>query len=56
LIAAADIDRMDEGSRQHAVRREHEMEDVVAQLKELGVEPRMSMAARDWLAELGHDG
>jgi 3-hydroxyisobutyrate dehydrogenase-like beta-hydroxyacid dehydrogenase len=56
LIAEADIDRMDAGSRQHAVRREHEMEDVIAQLRELDVEPRMSTAARDWLAELARHG
>jgi 3-hydroxyisobutyrate dehydrogenase-like beta-hydroxyacid dehydrogenase len=55
LVAEADIDRMDTGSRQHAVRREHEMQAAIAQLRELGVEPRMSEAARDWLAELGRD-
>jgi hypothetical protein len=41
-----------EGSVTHAARREHEMADVAAQLRELGVEPRMSEAARAWLEEL----
>lgn len=52
LLAEADIDRMLEGSLTHAARREREMADVAAQLRELSVEPRMSEAARSWLEEL----
>ncbi len=52
LLADADIDRMVSGSVTHAQRRAHEMADVAAQLRELGVEPRMSEAARGWLDAL----
>jgi 3-hydroxyisobutyrate dehydrogenase-like beta-hydroxyacid dehydrogenase len=53
LLAAADLDRMESGSRQHAARRAHEMLDVAALLRdELGVEPRMSEAARASLEAL----
>jgi hypothetical protein len=52
---AAALDRMVTGSRRHAARREHEMADVAALLRELGVEPRMSEAARGWLAALRDD-
>jgi 3-hydroxyisobutyrate dehydrogenase-like beta-hydroxyacid dehydrogenase len=49
---AAALERMVTGSRRHAARREHEMADVAALLRELDVEPRMSEAARAWLAQL----
>jgi 3-hydroxyisobutyrate dehydrogenase-like beta-hydroxyacid dehydrogenase len=49
---AAALERMVSGSRRHAARREHEMADVAALLRELGVEPRVSEAARSWLREL----
>jgi 3-hydroxyisobutyrate dehydrogenase-like beta-hydroxyacid dehydrogenase len=55
LLESADADaleRMVTGSRRHAARREHEMADVGALLRELGVEPRMSDAARAWLGQL----
>jgi 3-hydroxyisobutyrate dehydrogenase-like beta-hydroxyacid dehydrogenase len=45
-------DRMETGSRTHAVRRLHEMEDVAAQLRELGVQPRVSEASAAWLRDL----
>lgn len=45
-------ERMERGSRTHAVRRMHEMEDVAAQLHELGVQPRVSRAAVAWLRDL----
>jgi 3-hydroxyisobutyrate dehydrogenase-like beta-hydroxyacid dehydrogenase len=49
---AAALDRMVTGSRRHAARRAHEMDDVAALLRELGVEPRVSDAARGWLEQL----
>jgi len=52
---AAALDRMVTGSRRHAARREHEMADVAALLRELGVEPRVSEAARGWLRALRDD-
>lgn len=52
---AALAQRMESGSIRHAERRMHEMRDVAAMLEELGVRPRMTAAAADWLEEL-HDG
>jgi 3-hydroxyisobutyrate dehydrogenase-like beta-hydroxyacid dehydrogenase len=55
LMTAADEDtlaRMEHGSRQHAARRTHEMADVVALLRELGVTPHTSEAARAQLEQL----
>jgi 3-hydroxyisobutyrate dehydrogenase-like beta-hydroxyacid dehydrogenase len=55
LFESADgalADRMETGSRTHAVRRMHEMEDVAAQLRELGVQPRVSEASVAWLRDL----
>lgn len=55
LLAEADaglLDRMVEGSRTHAVRREAEMAAATAMLESLGVPPRVSAASRDWYAEL----
>jgi 3-hydroxyisobutyrate dehydrogenase-like beta-hydroxyacid dehydrogenase len=49
---AGALDRMVTGSRVHAERRAHEMADVAALLRELGVEPRVSDAARGWLEQL----
>lgn len=61
LADGALADRMETGSRAHAVRRMHEMEDAAAQLRELGVQPRVSQAAVAWLRDLtleeaAHDG
>jgi 3-hydroxyisobutyrate dehydrogenase-like beta-hydroxyacid dehydrogenase len=55
LLEAADADaleRMVSGSARHAGRRAHEMADVADYLRELGVEPRVSDAARRWLEQL----
>jgi hypothetical protein len=46
---------MEQGSRRHAVRRAHEMADVAALLRELGVSSHMSDAARAQLEELRDD-
>jgi 3-hydroxyisobutyrate dehydrogenase-like beta-hydroxyacid dehydrogenase len=46
LFADADLDRIEQGSRTHAVRRAHELADVAELLRELGVEPRLAEAAR----------
>jgi 3-hydroxyisobutyrate dehydrogenase-like beta-hydroxyacid dehydrogenase len=48
----AEIGRMEEGSRRHAHRRAHEMADVAALLRELGVEPHIAEAARARLEAL----
>lgn len=55
LLEGADagaLERMVTGSRRHAARRAHEMADVAAMLRDLGVEPRVSDAAREWLEAL----
>ena len=55
LFAGVDetvIARMEEGSRRHAARRAHEMADVAALLRELGVEPRLAEAAKAQLEAL----
>ena len=46
------IDRLVEGSRQHARRRAEEMTAATDQLAELGVPARIAPAARDWLVQL----
>jgi 3-hydroxyisobutyrate dehydrogenase-like beta-hydroxyacid dehydrogenase len=46
------VDRLEEGSRRHAVRREHEMSAAVAMLRALGVPPRISAASEAWLRQL----
>lgn len=54
-LASADgalLERFETGSRKHAARRVHEMEDASALLRELGVEPRISDASAGWLKEL----
>jgi len=58
LLASADedaLERMEHGSRRHAARRAHEMADVAALLRELGVSSHMSDAARAQLEELRDD-
>jgi 3-hydroxyisobutyrate dehydrogenase-like beta-hydroxyacid dehydrogenase len=55
LLSSADastLTRMEEGSRRHALRRAHEMTEVGTLLRELGVTPHMSDAARAQLEEL----
>ena len=46
------VDRLVEGSRQHARRRADEMAAATQQLDELGVPARIAPAARDWLVQL----
>jgi 3-hydroxyisobutyrate dehydrogenase-like beta-hydroxyacid dehydrogenase len=54
--AGADtVDRLEQGSRLHAVRRTDEMAAAVALLGELGVPARVAAASRDWLAQLAHE-
>jgi 3-hydroxyisobutyrate dehydrogenase-like beta-hydroxyacid dehydrogenase len=55
LFATSDDDaltRMEQGSRKHARRRAHEMADVAALLRELGVPAHIAQAARAQLEEL----
>jgi 3-hydroxyisobutyrate dehydrogenase-like beta-hydroxyacid dehydrogenase len=59
LLSSADegtLERMEQGSRVHSVRRAHEMADVAALLRELEVAPHMSDAARAQLEELQRGG
>ena len=54
-LASADgalLERFETGSRKHAARRVHEVEDASALLRELAVEPRISEASAGWLKEL----
>lgn len=51
-VDEAALGRMEEGSRRHALRRAHEMADVAALLRELGVEPRVAEAAKAQLEAL----
>jgi 3-hydroxyisobutyrate dehydrogenase-like beta-hydroxyacid dehydrogenase len=44
------VERLQEGSRRHAERREQEMADAAELLQSLGVEPIMAEATRAWLA------
>jgi 3-hydroxyisobutyrate dehydrogenase-like beta-hydroxyacid dehydrogenase len=48
----AALTRMESGSRRHALRRAHEMAEVAALLRELGVPPHLADAARLQLEEL----
>jgi 3-hydroxyisobutyrate dehydrogenase-like beta-hydroxyacid dehydrogenase len=49
---AALLRRLIDGSRRHAARRGEEMAAAVAMLEELGVEPRVAVAAEAWLRSL----
>ena len=46
------VDRLLDGSRQHARRRADEMNAATEQLHELGVPARIAPASRDWLIQL----
>jgi 3-hydroxyisobutyrate dehydrogenase-like beta-hydroxyacid dehydrogenase len=46
------VDRLIEGSRLHAKRRAEEMAAAAAMLQELGLEPYLAAATRDWLLAL----
>jgi 3-hydroxyisobutyrate dehydrogenase-like beta-hydroxyacid dehydrogenase len=49
---ASTVDRLVEGSRRHAVRREHEMRAAAQLLDDLGVPARVSLASREWFRDL----
>lgn len=49
---AGTVQRLQEGSRLHAVRREEEMGAAAEMLRSLGVEPLMADATRSWLHHL----
>lgn len=46
------VGRLLEGSLRHAARRALELDAAAELLRDLGVEPRVAVAARSWLAEL----
>ena len=48
----ATLDRIERGSRQHAVRRSDEMAAAAEMLRELGVPPRIATASELWLRQL----
>jgi 3-hydroxyisobutyrate dehydrogenase-like beta-hydroxyacid dehydrogenase len=59
LLEGADgalLERMVTGSRLHAARRVEEMEAAAAQLRELGVPPRVAEASAGWLRDLRDEG
>ena len=49
---ASTVERLVEGSRLHAVRREEEMAAAAEMLRALRLEPVMAEATREWLARL----
>lgn len=49
---ASTVDRLQEGSRLHAVRREEEMAAAAEMLRSLDLDPLMAEATRAWLARL----
>jgi 3-hydroxyisobutyrate dehydrogenase-like beta-hydroxyacid dehydrogenase len=49
---AALLERLLTGSRRHASRRRHEMDAAAEMLTELGVQPRVCVAAAGWLGQL----
>ena len=51
-IGVALLDRLEQGSLTHAVRRADEMAAATDLLGELGVPPRIAAASRDWLEQL----
>ena len=51
-IGAAMLDRLEQGSITHAVRRADEMAAAADLLGELGVPARIAAASRDWLEQL----
>jgi 3-hydroxyisobutyrate dehydrogenase-like beta-hydroxyacid dehydrogenase len=59
VLAGADaalLERLVTGSARHATRRVGEVADARELLDELGVEPRVTVAAGGWLAELEDEG
>jgi 3-hydroxyisobutyrate dehydrogenase-like beta-hydroxyacid dehydrogenase len=55
-IGAAMLDRLEQGSIAHAVRRADEMAAATELLKELGVPARIAAASRDWLEQQAEEG
>jgi 3-hydroxyisobutyrate dehydrogenase-like beta-hydroxyacid dehydrogenase len=51
----ATVQRLEQGSRQHALRRSHEMAAATELLTDLGVPARIAAASRDLLTELAAD-
>lgn len=49
------VNRLEQGSVQHAVRRAHEMAAATELLRELGVSPRIAAASRDLLLDLAEN-
>jgi 3-hydroxyisobutyrate dehydrogenase-like beta-hydroxyacid dehydrogenase len=49
------LERLLSGSRRHAARRVVEMKAAGAYVEELGVQPRVALAAAEWLADLDPD-
>jgi 3-hydroxyisobutyrate dehydrogenase-like beta-hydroxyacid dehydrogenase len=54
LTAASDatVDRLEQGSIQHARRRAEEMAGAAGLLRELGIPPRIAVASEQWLRQL----
>jgi 3-hydroxyisobutyrate dehydrogenase-like beta-hydroxyacid dehydrogenase len=50
--SAATVDRLEQGSSQHARRRAEEMADAAGLLRELGIPPRIAVASEEWLRQL----
>jgi 3-hydroxyisobutyrate dehydrogenase-like beta-hydroxyacid dehydrogenase len=48
----ATVDRLEQGSIQHARRRAEEMADSAGLLRQLGVPPRIAVASEEWLRQL----
>ena len=54
-IGQAMLDRLEQGSLDHAVRRADEMAAAAELLQELGVPDRIAAASRDWLVQLAEE-
>jgi 3-hydroxyisobutyrate dehydrogenase-like beta-hydroxyacid dehydrogenase len=54
-LGAATVDRLEQGSIAHAVRRADEMTAASELLGELGIPARIASASRDWLAQLARE-
>lgn len=54
LTAASEatVDRLEQGSIQHARRRAEEMADAAGLLRDLGIPPRIAAASEEWLRQL----
>src|SRR5258708_31097862 len=54
-LGAAMVDRLEQGSIRHAVRRADEMAAASELLGELGIPARIAAASRDWLPQLAQE-